>query len=74
MKDSWVQRLVKIEARSLHNLILVSIDCKFFFSVLNLISLLAILNQNKLFDIVLSFAKYSVKRYFPVFTTKFSLF
>lgn len=73
MKDSWVQRLVKIEARSLHNLILVSIDCKFF-SVLNLISLLAILNQNKLFDIVLSFAKYSVKRYFPVFTTKFSLF
>lgn len=73
MKDSWVQRLVKIEARSLHNLILVSIDCKFF-SVLNLISLLAILNQNKLFDIVLSFAKYSVKRYFPVFTTEFSLF
>lgn len=73
MKDSWVQRLVKIEARSLHNLILVSIDCNFF-SVLNLISLLAILNQNKLFDIVLSFAKYSVKRYFPVFTTKFSLF
>lgn len=73
MKDSWVQRLVKIEVRSLHNLILVSIDCKFF-SVLNLISLLAILNQNKLFDIVLSFAKYSVKRYFPVFTTKFSLF